>query len=64
MFQHGANDNYKKADPDNPGKTKMGRTPEPDEKYVVTKPDGSVTEINGTDELKNFYNEEGIPWPY
>jgi hypothetical protein len=46
------------------GKTKMGRTPEPDENYVVTKPDGSVTEINGTDELKKFYDEEGIPWPY
>jgi hypothetical protein len=42
----------------------MGRTPEPDENYVVTKPDGSVTEINGTDELKKFYDEEGIPWPY
>jgi RHS repeat-associated protein len=64
MFQHGANDNFKKPDPDNPGKTKMGRTPEPDENYVVTKPDGSVTEINGTDELKKFYDEEGIPWPY
>lgn len=64
MFQHGANDNFKKPDPNNPGKTKMGRTPEPDEKYVVTKPDGSVTEINGTDELKKFYDEEGIPWPY
>lgn len=64
MFNHGANDNYKVADPDNPGQQKMGRTPGADEQYVVTKPDGSVTQVNGTDELQQVYKEEGIPWPY
>ena len=60
MFNHGANDNY--MDPKDP--TKMGRTPGADESYIVTKPDGSVTQVNGTDELKNFYGENNIPWPY
>jgi RHS repeat-associated protein len=60
MFNHGANDNYR--DPNDP--SKMGRTPGADESYTVTKPDGSVTQVNGTDELKKFYNENNMPWPY
>lgn len=60
MFNHGANDNYR--DPSDP--SKMGRTPGADESYTVTKPDGSVTQINGTDELKKFYGENNMPWPY
>ena len=60
MINHGANDNYK--DPKDP--SKIGRTPGADESYTVTKPDGSVTQVNGTDELKNFYNENNMPWPY
>jgi RHS repeat-associated protein len=60
MFNHGANDNYR--DPSDP--SKMGRTPGADESYTVTKPDGSVTQVNGTDELKKVYGENNIPWPY
>jgi RHS repeat-associated protein len=64
MFNHGANDNFKKPDPDNPGKSKMGRQPDPDEKYIITEPDGTVRHIDGTDELQKYYNEKGIKWPY
>ncbi|HKX63506.1 MAG TPA: RHS repeat-associated core domain-containing protein, partial [Verrucomicrobiae bacterium] len=59
MFNHGANDNFKKPDPDNPGKSKMGRQPDADEKYVITEPDGTVRHIDGTDELQKYYNEKG-----
>ena len=64
MFNHGANDNFKKPDPDNPGKSKMGRQPDADEKYVITEPDGTVRHIDGTDELQKYYNEKGLKWPY
>jgi len=58
MVQHGANDDFKKAD------GSAGRTPEPDESYLVVEPDGNSKIINGTDNLHDYYDQNNIPWPY
>jgi hypothetical protein len=71
MVQHGANDDYKKKDKDgNPvtdprnGKPQMGRDPDPNEKFLVSEPDGTTRVVNGTDNLKTYYQEKGMDWPY
>jgi len=64
MFQHGANDNFKKPDPDNPGQEVMGRQPDKNEKYVVTEPDGSVSQMDNTAELEQYYKDNNMDWPY
>jgi RHS repeat-associated protein len=57
MFQHGAQDDYKKPD------GSPGRTPDKDEKFLVVDENGNTSTKN-VDELKQLYDEKGIPWPY
>lgn len=71
MFQHGANDNYYKRDADgnimrdDAGNPIMGRNPEPDERFLVSDPDGNLRVVDGTENLKKFYDEHpGMDWPY
>ncbi len=58
MVQHGANDDFR------PDGTNPGRTPEPDENYLVVDENGNAQLIEGTDNLEQFYGEKGIEWPY
>ena len=59
MVQHGANDDFKNPD------GSPGRTPEPDENYVVVDENGDAQIIEGTDNLQQYYDDNNIePWPY
>ena len=62
MIQHGANDDYQK--PTSDGGTEMGRQPKPDEKYLICEPDGTTRVADNTAQLQNYYEDQGIPWPY
>jgi hypothetical protein len=62
MFQHGANDDYTKKGPD--GSKVMGRQPDPGEKYFIAEPDGTTKVAENTAQLSNYYQQQGIPWPY
>jgi hypothetical protein len=70
MVQHGANDDYRPTyDEDGnvtsvEGGDKQGRTPDKDEKFVAVEPDGTVKEIDGTDNLQDYYDQNGMDWPY
>jgi RHS repeat-associated protein len=57
MYQHGANDNYEVDG-------KMGRQPKSDETYLVIDEAGNTKTINSTAELKEYYGERDIAWPY
>ncbi len=58
MFQHGANDDYRKRN------GTAGRNPGADERFTVVEPNGTVKRINSTAELEQYYRQNGIPWPY
>ena len=58
--KHGANDNYRnKKD-----KTKMGREPGLDEDFMVFEPGGAKVHVPNLTELKTYYTDHGINWPY
>jgi len=58
MYQHGPNDNYRNADGTGPG-----RNPGRDEQFTVIDENGRATRMN-VDELKDYYDQRGMPWPY
>lgn len=70
QFNHGANDDYrpvKDADgnvTDISGGDKPGRNPDPDESYLVVEPNGTAKQIDGTDNLQKYYEDNGMDWPY
>ena len=59
MTQHGANDQY--VDPETGDPL---RTPKKDESYLAVDENGNVQTFNSTSELKKFYKDREIPWPY
>ena len=78
QFKHGANDDYKPnrdADgnlqtqddgwsPDLGGGETPGRAPDPDESYLVVEPNGTAKQVDGTDNLKQYYDDNNMEWPY
>jgi len=59
MFQHGANDDYKKPD------GSPGRLPGNNESFTVIDENGRATKVGPpTRELQDYYKSKGIPWPY
>jgi RHS repeat-associated protein len=58
MVQHGANDDFKNKD------GTPGRQPGADENYVVVDENGTAQYVEGTDNLKQVYDDKKIPWPY
>lgn len=59
MVQHGANDDFKRSDPD-----RMGRQPGADESFLVIEPSGETRIVNSAAELQRYYEQHGFPWPY
>ena len=58
MFQPNANDSYRKAD------GSPGRHPEDGESYLVVDELGNARMIDSTKNLKKFYGDLNIKWPY
>lgn len=58
QFNHGANDDYR------PGGDTPGRNPDPGESYLVVEPNGTAKQIDGTDNLQKYYQDNGMDWPY
>lgn len=61
VFQHGANDDFRK---DDPAPTHMGRQPKANETYLIAEPSGETRIVNGTAALQDYYDDLGIDWPY
>ncbi|RMH57354.1 MAG: hypothetical protein D6679_06810, partial [Candidatus Hydrogenedentota bacterium] len=51
MILHGGQDNWAKA-------------PAPDPPVTVFAPDGRIVELKTAEEMKAFYEEQGLDWPY
>ncbi len=43
---------------------KLGRQPGDDEQYLVVDADGNYKVIDNPEDLKNLYDEIGVPWEY
>ncbi len=70
QVNHGANDDYRpQKDADGnvtsiEGGDAPGRNPDPDESYLVVEPNGTAKQVDGTDNLQQYYGDNGMDWPY
>jgi hypothetical protein len=63
MFQHPWQDAWWRVD-EKRARTYMGRVPEPDERFLICQPDGTMRVVDTAKSLKICYGKWGLNWPY